>query len=238
MYVHLLLLAALLIMSTDKVLSQESLRNKQSVRKEIVSPEIKRGLELFKKHKYQEAEKLFLQVLNDEPKNLIAKEMLAGTYYHTQNIEQAKKYAMLALRQSRKSGYPFLVLAWVASNEGKMLAARDFIAKAERLAKTDLVKEEIKKFKKDYAEQFQTRTVADIPTTGEIPSADLRRPYLAVFPFEDNTERGEESEFAETISEMMVTALAQTNHYRMMERTQLGKVLEEQALGQSGAIEP
>lgn len=234
---RILVIATLLCTITDQIISQESTRIKQSLRKEIVNPEVKRGIELYKKHKYQEAEKLFLQVLNDEPKNLIAKEMLAGIYYHTKNAEQAKKYALISIRQSRRSGFPFLVLAWLASTEGKMLAARDFIAKAERLAKTDLVKEEIKEFKKEYSEQFKTRTVPDVSASEKITSGDLQ-PYLAVFLFDDNTEQSEENTFAETISEMMVTALAQTNRYRLMERTQLSKVLEEQALGQSGAIEP
>jgi TolB-like protein len=235
-YTCLLVIIVLSIMITGQLMSQEPPRNKLLLRKEIVNPELKRGIELFKKQKYQEAEKIFLQVLNDEPRNLIAKEMLAGTYYHTQNVEQAKKYALLSLRQSRKSGYPFLVLAWVACTDGKMLAARDFVVKAERLAKTDLFKEEIKEFKKDYSGQFQTKTTPGVSTAVKIPAGDPQ-PYLAVFPFEDNTEQSEENAFAETISEMMVTALAQTNRYRLMERTQLDKVLDEQALGQSGALE-
>ncbi len=232
-----LVILGLLIICTDQLKSQESPGNKQSLHKQVVNPEIKRGIELFKKHRYQEAEKIFLQMLNDEPKNLIAKEMLAGTYYHTQNVEQARKYALLSLRQSRKSGYPFLVLAWVVSTDGKMLAAHDFVIKAERLAKTELVKEEIKKFKNDYKDQFQAKTRPDSPASGKISAGDLRS-YLAVFPFEDNTEQDEESKFAETVSEMMMTALSQTNRYRLMERTQLDKVLEEQAFGQSGALEP
>jgi TolB-like protein len=236
LYIRLVVTVALLFTITDRLISQESPGIKQSLQKELANPEIKKGLELYKKHNYQKAEKIFLQVLNDEPKNLIAKEILAGIYYHTKNAEQARKYAILSLRQSRKSGFPFLVLAWLASTEGKMLAAREFIAKADRLAKTDLVKAEIKEFKQEYAEQFKSGTMPEASAVVKVPAGDPR-PYLAVFPFDDNTGQSEESQLAETISEMMVTALAQTNRYRLIERTQLGKVLEEQALGQSGALE-
>jgi TolB-like protein len=235
-HVCLLVIAGILITLSGQIQGQVVRRNQQTLHKQISHPGIKAGIDLFKKQQYREAEKEFLRVLNKEPQNLIAKEMLAGVYYHLQDVEQARKYSLLSLRQNKKSGYPFMVLAWVASTEGKMLAARDFILKAERLAKTELIKDEIKKYKENYKSQLQNKTISD--TTMVIITSAGEQPYLAVFPFEDNTDQADSSKLGEMVSEMMITALAQSNRYRLMERSQLGKVLDEQALGQSGAVEP
>jgi TolB-like protein len=64
------------------------------------------------------------------------------------------------------------------------------------------------------------------------------KPALAVFAFEENDDATAERKLGSTISDMMVTILSKGNRYRLYERAQLDKVLSEQALGQSGAIEP
>jgi len=234
-YRFILLVLSLLVVSPWPVLSQERQKMKQPLGKQVDNPVVKKGIRLFKEKKYSEAEQVFLDVLKTEEQNLIAKEMLAGIYYHLQDPEQARRYAQMSLRQNTKSGHAFLILAWVATTQGKMLAARDLLAKAERLAKNEMVREEILNFRENYKDQFQAPSQPMSTRADTIPGSG--KPYLAVFPFEDNTEETETGKRGETISEMMVTALTQTNRYRVMERIQLGKVLDEQALGQSGALE-
>jgi len=235
LFTRLLMITWLVIAFAYQVYSQGTDRKQQLMRQELSKPEIKKGIDLFKKQQYREAEQVFVRVLNNEPKNFIAKEMLAGVYYHLQDEEQARKYAILSLRQNKKSGYPFMVLAWIASTEGKRLAAREFLLKSERLAKAELVKQEIKIFKEKYQSQFQDMTKSDSTRVVKITAGE--QPTLAIFPFEENMDEADSSSLGEMVSEMLITALSQGNRYRLMERTQLDKVLEEQALGQSGALE-
>ena len=235
LFTRLLMITWLVIAFAYQVYSQGTDRKQQLMRQELSKPEIKKGIDLFKKQQYREAEQVFVRVLNNEPKNFIAKEMLAGVYYHLQDAEQARKYAILSLRQNKKSGYPFMVLAWIASTEGKRLAAREFLLKSERLAKAELVKQEIKIFKEKYQSQFQDMTKSDSTRVVKITAGE--QPTLAIFPFEENMDEADSSSLGEMVSEMLITALSQGNRYRLMERTQLDKVLEEQALGQSGALE-
>jgi len=235
LFTRLLMITWLVIAFAYQVYSQGTDRKQQLMRQELSKPEIKKGIDLFKKQQYREAEQVFVRVLNNEPKNFIAKEMLAGVYYHLQDEEQARKYAILSLRQNKKSGYPFMVLAWIASTEGKRLAAREFFLKSERLAKAELVKQEIKIFKEKYQSQFQDMTKSDSTRVVKITAGE--QPTLAIFPFEENMDEADSSSLGEMVSEMLITALSQGNRYRLMERTQLDKVLEEQALGQSGALE-
>ena len=235
LFTRLLMITWLVIAFAYQVYSQGTDRKQQLMRQELSKPEIKKGIDLFKKQQYREAEQVFVRVLNNEPKNFIAKEMLAGVYYHLQDEEQARKYAILSLRQNKKSGYPFMVLAWIASTEGKWLAAREFLLKSERLAKAELVKQEIKIFKEKYQSQFQDMTKSDSTRVVKITAGE--QPTLAIFPFEENMDEADSSSLGEMVSEMLITALSQGNRYRLMERTQLDKVLEEQALGQSGALE-
>jgi curli biogenesis system outer membrane secretion channel CsgG len=66
---------------------------------------------------------------------------------------------------------------------------------------------------------------------------NLIMPYVAVFPFEDSNAKSESTKLGASISEMMVTALIQSNRFKVIERTQLDKIMEEQALGQTGALD-
>jgi TolB-like protein len=230
-----LIIAGLSLAWAGQTYGQLRPRKHQPLRRQISDPRIKKGLDLYKKQRYQDAEQQFLQVLHDDARNLVAKEMLAGTYYHLQDTEQARKYALLALQQNRRTAFPLLVLAWVASTQDKMLAARDLLLKADRLVKTDLVREEIKTFKENYTLPLPGKSSSDSTRLG--PAEAGTQPYLAVFPFEYNSDETDSSRLGETVSEMMVTAMAQSAHYRLLERSQLDKVLQEQALGQSGALE-
>jgi TolB-like protein len=198
--------------------------------------EIRQGIELYKQNDYQQAEKIFLRVLKNNPNNLLAKEMLAGIYYRTQDLKQAQLYAIMCLRQHRKSAHALMVLSWAMDYKGKKLAARDLLAKAERLADNELVKDEIQKLKAAFHAEMTSPPAAAVAESKDLLREE--KPALAVFAFEENDDALAERKLGGIISDMMVTALSKGNRYRLYERAQLDKVLDEQALNQSGAVEP
>ena len=58
---------------------------------------------------------------------------------------------------------------------------------------------------------------------------------IAVLPFEDNTELGR-GKAGEAVADMILGVLTRSGRYIVVERSQLDQVLNEQALGQSGAV--
>jgi curli biogenesis system outer membrane secretion channel CsgG len=75
-----------------------------------------------------------------------------------------------------------------------------------------------------------------LPAWGAI---DLHR--IAVLPFDDGSIKktwGEEYSLGEGVADELVTYLLETNRFRIIEREEVNKVLEEQNLGKDGLIDP
>jgi TolB-like protein len=73
---------------------------------------------------------------------------------------------------------------------------------------------------------------------GLSPPATGEKPLLAVFSFSDAQLDSADSKLGEALAEMLATSLINGGAYRVIERSQLDHVLQEQALGQTGALEP
>jgi len=89
--------------------------------------------------------------------------------------------------------------------------------------------------------------VAQIPTStlpgggkGQVvreSAAAKSLPYVAVFPFDDTRGPAPEKKLGYSLAEMLTTALIQSGKFQVVERAQLEKLLQEQSLGQTGALE-
>jgi tetratricopeptide (TPR) repeat protein len=226
-------------MGTTLTLSAENQLHVSETQDEQYQNQVKKGLRLFKEGRIDESEEVFENILDKNHKSLIAKEMLGIISYKKDEFNEAEKYAWRALKQNRRSAKAFLVLAGVANERKQVLAARDYLRKAKKFAT-----EREKKFVADY---IQKNNLKKLEQLKDLPAKDNNRdynikpagikPFIAVFAFEENNVGEEYQELGETIAEMLTTALIQSDHFQVLERAQLSKLLEEQALGLSGALD-
>jgi curli biogenesis system outer membrane secretion channel CsgG len=146
--------------------------------------------------------------------------------------------------------------------EGKTLAAFDHLRKAWMSVSDDLEKRKVGKLLANLREKHPAwfraagaaPSVPDAATTAKSsslpatttdvssaapmkPMATGSRPHLAVFTFAETSAQQTVQGWGASLAEMLTTALINSGHYRIIERKQLEKVLEEQALGQSGALD-
>jgi curli biogenesis system outer membrane secretion channel CsgG len=200
---------------------------------------IKNGLRLFKAEKLDESEEVFENILKHDNKTLIAREMLAIIAFRKGDYARAEKIANMCLKQNRKSAKAHLVLAGVYREKDNILASRDHLRKSKKYS-SPREKETIAAYIKN-----DTNTVIEQVTKSPIKKSDLtlnvpeagKLPYIAIFTFEDSNKEEDQDEVGKSFSEMLTTALIQTECFQILERSQLDKILEEQALGLSGAID-
>lgn len=160
-------------------------------------------------------------------------------------FDVAQKHAEWAIRLNPRNARAHFFLGQVLSAEGHALAAFDHLHKAANLASDEKEREEVRKslyrLRETHPEWFGKAQPAP-PLPGAEPPAPQNppagaRPNLAIFSFEETNPQSEPQDWGESIAEMLTTALINLGRYRLIERKQLSKVLEEQALGQSGVLE-
>ena len=198
---------------------------------------IKKGLMFFKQGNLDASEKVFSKLLNTNQKSLISKEMLAIIAYRNNDFKRAFTFAEKSLKQNRRSAKAHLVMAGVFRQRGNMLAAKDHLNKAKRFVSAKekeilavYLSDENKRVIKDLAEMpvDKGKKTYQLEAAGD-------KPLIAVFAFEDDAD--EETGIGANVSEMLITGLIQTEKFQVVERSQLDKILEEQALGQSGFLD-
>ncbi len=200
---------------------------------------IKKGLLLFKAGDLDASEDVFEKILMHDNKTLIAKEMLAVISFRKENYSKAEKLARLCLNQNRKSAKAHLVLAGIYQKKGNILAARDHLRKSKKFA-TAREKESIAQYIKDDTRiliEKSEKTPLEKPDQIAKDFKTGSLPYIAVFTFEDSENKDDQIDLGKTFSEMLTTALIQTSRFQVLERSQLDKILDEQALGLTGAID-
>lgn len=162
-------------------------------------------------------------------------------------VNPARAKFQEALRLDPKNGKAHLAYANLLMKEGKSLAAYDHFTKAARLApesgkERTQARQVITRIRSQHPEWFNNSKSK--PQSASLPSAEPdettvmgEKPNLAVFPFDypggDSTAQG----LGTTFSEMVMTALINRGSYRIVERRQIDRVFEEQALGQTGTLE-
>jgi TolB-like protein len=193
---------------------------------------VKRGIDLYKQGQLDAAENVFRRILTRNSQNLVAKEMLAVIALRKKNMNEAEKFAVMAIRQNNKSVRGHAVLAVIRKSRGQNLAALDHARKVKRFVKNDTEKIEMQRFFNNY--ELEERSKPEKIETKYKVEVEGEKPYVAVFTFEDKTES---AKLGGTVTEMFITALIQSNRFKVLERSQLDKILEEQALGQTGALD-
>lgn len=199
---------------------------------------ITKAINLIKANKLDEAEALVAIQIERNPLKNWPKSMYALIELKSNNLDAAKNLCFDVLKRNQKSVLAHLVLAGLARKKGKDLAAADQLRKAIKYADRPYEKEIIQYFIKDFkiSEKPEIKIKKTRISDMELPeSSDL--PYIAVFSFEYDNADEKSNNLGNSISEMMVTAMIQTNRFKVIERTQLDKIMEEQALGQSGALD-
>ncbi len=152
-----------------------------------------------------------------------------------------------ALRLDANHARAHLVLAQVLMKNGKDLAAFDHLRKAARYGNPADQAESARLLPGLRTRLANLRT-ASLPPADHKPStssADAKlpspasgeKPLLAVFAFSDAQLDSSENQLGEALAEMLATSLINRGAYRIIERSQLHRVMQEQALGQTGALE-
>ncbi len=67
-------------------------------------------------------------------------------------------------------------------------------------------------------------------------SAEAQRAVIGIVPFRNSTDLSDR--LAEALADMLYTELVKPKKFRVVDRVALGTIMEEQSLGQSGAVDP
>lgn len=105
----------------------------------------------------------------------------------------------------------------------------------------DCEEEEGSVIKSDSADVQTDRdgTAGKPAASGVYPAYDGPRQTIAVLNFENKTRYNPESyRIGEGMTEMLITELAKTNRFRLVERAAVKQILTEQELGQTGLVRP
>jgi tetratricopeptide (TPR) repeat protein len=166
--------------------------------------------------------------------------------------EVARLQASRALFINNRNPRAHLVLGKILLVDGKPLAGFDHIRKAAALlpegAEKDEARAAVLRLKTQHPDWFKPASTPSMaagvpaPLPAQVATVEnedqmVAKPRLAVFTFENIGIVDTTMKWGETISEMLTTSLINSNRFKVIERTQLDKVLQEQALGQSGALD-
>jgi len=219
------------------------------------------GAKLLQAGKKGLAVEKFNRALQLHPENDQAHAYMAQIAWEEKRVVIARNHAELALKANRQNVRAHLIAAQMLLQEGKSLAAYDHLRKASATAADEQDQREVGRLlgrlRENHPAWFgNVKTTASpnpapvsatkpssgtttntMTTTPPKPPANGVRPNLAVFTFDEITPQRPEQGLGASLAEMLTTALINSGSYRLIERKQLQKVLEEQALGQSGALD-
>lgn len=209
---------------------------------------VEEGLTLLQNGKRGPAKEKFEEALRLDPRNARAHAQLGWLAWLEQRYAAAQSHAEAALRIQPDNPRAHLVLAHVLMRNDKDLAAFDHLQKAARVGKGADQAEAARELSSLRARHGNSFRAASSPPDNTLPPPSAvmpnanaappgARPLLAVFAFSDAQLDSSENKLGEMLSEMFATSLINRGAYRVIERSQLERVLQEQALGQSGALE-
>ena len=222
---------------------------------------VEEGARLLKAGKKILAIEKFNRALQLHPQNDQAHAYLAQVAWNDQRAVTAKQHVAEALKYNPENVRAHLLAGQMFFSEGKSLAAYDHWRKASAKAVDEQDKRELSKLLVRLREKQPTwfgnvksasssntpsakstkptpgPAVNTLSTASSPTPANGVRPNLAVFTFDEISPQQPEQGWGASLAEMLSTALINSGNYRLVERKQLQKILEEQALGQSGALD-
>ncbi len=237
---------------------RERVKNALQERREKRQAEqlVDEGAKLLKAGKKIFAMEKFRRALQLNPENDQAHAYLAQIAWDEQRIEIAKNHVQQALKSNPHNARAHLIAGQILLQEGKNVAAFDHLRKASEKISDEQEKRQAGKLLmrlrenhpalfgglKSSAPAASTKPPSvPVTNTMSVPPPKTTgsglRPNLAVFTFGETNPQQPAQGWGVTLAEMLTTALINSGSYRIIERQQLEKVLEEQALGQSGALD-
>ncbi len=225
------------------------LQKMQQKRKENRSDRlVEEGLALQQQGQPTAAGKKFEEALELNPKNARAHANLALLCWQDNRLAPARNHAETALKIQPENPRAHLVMANLLMKSGKDLAASDHLRKTARLGNsadqaeatrllTGLRAKHADFFNKPAARPADGKSATSSSSTNATPPATGEKPVLAVFAFSDAQLDSTEQQLGDALSEMLATSLINRNTYHVIERSQLDRLMQEQALGQTGALE-
>lgn len=196
------------------------------------------AVQLMKAQKLEQAQWQLDQALRLNPKNVLAHELMALINYQQQNYSLARKHANIALGYNAQSPRALSVLGLINYQQGNQQEAKKQLETSARALRDPEERQRVRAILQQLRANA-TEKMDVLPTQAGLP-ADAEEvdymPYIAVFSFDDANARSDQTKLGQSITEMMVTALIQENRFTVMERVQLEKILQEQSLQQSGAL--
>jgi len=246
----------------QKRLGQQRMQNLIQERRERRQAEqlVGEGVRLLQAGKKVLAAEKFRRALQWHPENDQAHAYLAQIAWEEQRLDIAKGHVAPALKFNPQNARAHLVAGQILLKEGKNLAAFDHLRKASEKISDEPDQREagrlLARLRENHPAWFgglkSTATPnpappaaaksSSAPTTNAASVTPAKistsgvRPNLAVFTFDETNPQKPAPGWGASLAEMLTTALINTGSYRIIERKQLQKVLEEQALGQSGAL--
>lgn len=232
----------------DKV--RKSVREVRDVRKSQALTD--EAFALYKSGKIALAAIKVEQALRLDERNDRALALSAQLAFKDGSLVIARTNASRAILINNRNPLAHLVWGRMLIADGKTLAGFDHIRKAATFLPDGADKEEARitmmRIKEQHPEWFARREPVDpgepasspaqmAPVADEGETLPLAKPRMAVFSFENIGMIDSTMKWGETISEMLTTSLITGNRFKVIERAQLDKILQEQALGQSGALD-
>ncbi len=199
------------------------------------------GLALMQQSKNRLALLKFEEAIKLDAQNAKAYAGAALLYFKENKFERAQQYAATALRLQPENARAHFVAGQILLKERKNLAAFDHLRKAARYSAGQPDEAEanrlLARLRNDNPKLLQTKpsNVPALPPPSQ--STNGEKPALAVFSFNVSRTDSSDQSLGQTLAEMLTTALINHGAYRIIERSQLERVFQEQALGQSGALE-
>jgi len=203
------------------------------------------AVRLFQEHKFDRAKEQLAKALQLNPKNILAHELSAFLYYQEHNFQRAKKHAKLAIQFNEKAPRAHYVIGMINFQQGNYDLARIHLKQAVGSLKDPEYRSRAKNILEKISEKSKNKNLTEMEKKRKVPDQVVQvqtqqleyKPYVAVFPFEDANAKTEQTKLGQTLTEMLITALIQTDKFTVMERVQLEKILTEQSLSQAGIID-
>jgi TolB-like protein len=243
-FISLTLLFAMLVFFTTWTPLQAQRRTARTTKN------LARIAQLVRNDKLDLARQEVNEILRRDPENQHAREFLAIIHLKNKNYAEAKKEVAWILNKKPNSFQALSVKAKLLQTENKNLAARELYLKSLKQApaeERDQMKEYLgeilppsgaKKIDKLVQKAEDSLATAGIvQSTQSDATQSNSRPRIAIFAFEEQSSEMDNQTFGTNLAEMLITALHQTDKFDVIERRQLNKILEEQALSQTGALE-
>ena len=235
----LLAIFVVILLIPDYGMNQTSLRKNRS--DELTGTAIK----LYKAQKIGEAKEKLLTAVRLNKKNVLAHEMLSLIFYKERNFPVAIKHAKIAIENDKKSARAYYILGMINYQQGNNKQAKAELTQSMKFLKDPGRRSRAKKILDKLKNTFDGHRIKKVTSklkpftnkSGSVEEKNRYKPYVAIFDFENTNARTDEKELGATLTEMLTTALIQDKRFIVMERVQLEKVLREQSLSQSGAID-